>query len=340
MLLAIYTLVRLNLALEAVEISEVLFSIENIKKYFPVTGGILGRVVTWVRAVDDVSFKIYEGESLGLVGESGCGKTTLGRCILYLTEPTSGKIIYKKKDIGTFGKDDFKNYRRQTAMIFQDPFLSLHPRMTIGETIGEPYVIHGAADGKEREKHVTDWIRTVGLNPYHIYRYPHEFSGGQKQRIGIARAMALNPGFIVADEPVAALDVSVRASIINLMRDLQKKFHVTYLFISHDIAIVRQICNRIVVMYLGKAVESAEVPELFDKPLHPYTQALLSAVPIPDPEVKRTRIILKGDVPSPINPPSGCRFHPRCPSAKTICSKEEPEMLVVGKNHMVACHHY
>jgi oligopeptide/dipeptide ABC transporter ATP-binding protein len=264
----------------------------------------------------------------------------LGRCVIHLIEPTSGEIKYRGKSIKNLNNDEMKEFRRNTAIIFQDPFLSLHPRMTIGEIIGEPYVIHRTARGKDKENKVIEWLKNVGLNPYHIYRYPHQFSGGQKQRIGIARAMALNPNFIVADEPVASLDVSVRASIINLMKDLQQKYGITILFISHDIAVVRQICNRIIVMYLGKIVESANVPELFDEPLHPYTQALLSSVPIPEPDVKRERIILEGDVPTPINPPSGCRFHPRCFKRMDICSKIEPEKMEIKKNHVVCCHLY
>lgn len=300
----------------------------------------MNRTVARVSAIDDVSFKIYEGESLGLVGESGCGKTTLGRCILHLIEPTDGEIIYNNKSLKSLNKKEMKDFRRQSSIIFQDPFLSLHPRMTVGEIIGEPHVIHGTARGKEKEKKITEWLQKVGLNPYHIYRYPHQFSGGQKQRIGIARAMILNPKFVIADEPVAALDVSVRASIINLMKTFQKQYNITILFISHDIAVVRQICNRIIVMYLGKIFETAKVPELFDEPLHPYTKALLSSVPIPDPDVKKERIILEGDVPTPINPPTGCRFHPRCFERMPICSEVEPKKIEINKNHSVFCHLY
>lgn len=317
-----------------------IFEVRNVKKYFPVSGGIFGKKVADIKAIDDVSFNIREGENLGLVGESGCGKTTLGRTILDLIHPTSGAVLYKGKAITEFTDQEKKNFRRETAMIFQDPFLSLHPRMTIGEIIGEPFAIHGVASGRKREGMVVEWLRRVGLNPYHIYRYPHQFSGGQKQRIGIARAMALNPGFIVADEPVASLDVSVRASIINLMKRLQEEFKITYLFVSHDIAVVRQTCNRVIVMYLGKIAETCSVPELFDEPLHPYTQALLSSVPIPDPKLTRERIILEGDVPTPLNPPTGCRFHPRCSKRMPICSQVEPESIRVNDHHTVACHLY
>jgi len=318
--------------------SDIIFKLKGVTKYFPVTGGILGRKIADIKAVDDVTFSIQEGENLGLVGESGCGKTTLGRCILDLIPLTGGKIFYYGKNIPELSSEDYKQFRRDTAMIFQDPFLSLHPRMTIGETIGEPYEIHGVSKGKEKEKLVMQWLQRVGLNPYHVYRYPHQFSGGQKQRIGIARAMALNPKFIVADEPVASLDVSVRASIINLMKKLQNEFKITYLFVSHDIAVVRQTCNRVIVMYLGKIAETSKVPELFNNPLHPYTEALLSSVPIPDPTIKRERIILEGDVPTPLNPPTGCRFHPRCPKRMPICSKTEPEKIEISKDHSVSCH--
>jgi oligopeptide transport system ATP-binding protein len=318
--------------------SEIFFEIKEVKKYFPVTGGILSRKIADIKAVDDVNFSIKEGENLGLVGESGCGKTTLGRCILNLIPLTSGEIYYKGNNISNLSSQENREFRRETSMIFQDPFLSLHPRMTIGEIIGEPFEIHGISKGKEKEKLVMQWLQRVGLNPYHIYRYPHQFSGGQKQRIGIARAMALNPRFIVADEPVASLDVSVRASIINLMKKLQDELKITYLFVSHDIAVVRQTCNRVIVMYLGKIVETSKIPELFDNPLHPYTNALLSSVPIPDPTLNRERIILEGDVPTPLNPPKGCRFHPRCPKRMPICSKEDPEKIVINKDHTVSCH--
>jgi oligopeptide transport system ATP-binding protein len=324
--------------IEVKKMSEVFLEIKGVKKYFPVTGGILARKVADIKAVDDVNFSIKEGENLGLVGESGCGKTTLGRCILNLIPLSSGGIFYKGKNISKLSNPENKEFRRDTAMIFQDPFLSLHPRMTIGEIIGEPFEIHGVSKGKEKEKRVMQWLQRVGLDPYHIYRYPHQFSGGQKQRIGIARAMALNPRFIVCDEPVASLDVSVRASIINLMKKLQDELNITYLFVSHDIAVVRQTCNRIIVMYLGKIVETSMIPEIFDNPLHPYTKALLSSVPIPDPTLQRERIILEGDVPTPLNPPTGCRFHPRCPNRMPICSKEDPVKKEIDKDHTVSCH--
>ena len=320
------------------KMKEILLSIDEVKKYFPITGGIFNRTVASVHAVDDVSFDIYKGESLGLVGESGCGKSTLGKCILNLIDLTSGQISYAGKNISNMNKEEQKEFRIKTSMIFQDPFLSLHPRMTAGEIINEPLLIHNIGNKIEREKSIMEWVKQVGLDPYHIYRYPHQFSGGQKQRIGIARAMINKPNFIVADEAVAALDVSVRASIINLMKDLQNKFNLTFLFISHDLAVVRQMCDRVAVMYLGKLMEVANVPEIFDKQIHPYTQALLSAVPIPDPEMKKNRIVLKGDVETPINPPDGCRFVNRCPGAKEKCRKQAPIMLKVGEGHFVACH--
>jgi oligopeptide/dipeptide ABC transporter ATP-binding protein len=319
---------------------EIIFSNDKVRKYFPISGGILGRTIANVHAVEDVSIDIYKGECLGLVGESGCGKSTLGRCILNLTELTAGTIYYFGKDISKMSKEEKKDFRKETSIIFQDPFLSLHPRMTVGEIMAEPLVVHKIGDKKEREQKVVEWCKMVGLDPYHLYRYPYQFSGGQKQRIGLARAMIMNPKFIVADEPVAALDVSVKASIINLMKKLQEQFNITFLFVSHDLAVVRQISDRVAVMYLGKLVEIANVPEIFDNPIHPYTKALLSAVPIPDTKVRMDRIILKGDVEAPINPPKGCRFCNRCLYAREYCEKQEPLMVDIGNNHFVACHDY
>jgi oligopeptide transport system ATP-binding protein len=312
--------------------------------YFPVTAGIIfQRRVADVKAVDDVSFDIYRGETLGLVGESGCGKTTLGRLILLLYRPTAGSIIFDGKDLTTLKAGELRRMRRHMQMIFQDPYASLNPRMTVGNIIAEPLIIHGLAKNrKERQERVQELMRVVGLNPYYANRYPHEFSGGQRQRIGIARALAVNPAFIVADEPVSALDVSIQAQIINLMEDLQAEFGLTYLFIAHDLSVVRHISDRVAVMYLGHLMELADRQELYENPLHPYTKALLSAVPIPDPavEAKRERIILTGDVPSPLHPPSGCVFHTRCPMAIEDCKKAVPEWRNVGsadRQHWVAC---
>jgi oligopeptide/dipeptide ABC transporter ATP-binding protein len=323
---------------------DVILEVKNLKKYFPIKRGILfSRHVGDVKAVDGVSFYIRKGETLGLVGESGCGKSTVARTIIRLLDPTDGEIIFDGVDISKLPYSSLRRIRRDMQIIFQDPYSSLNPRMTVSEIIGEPLQVHKiVSSSKEREKRVQELLELVGLAPYHATRYPHEFSGGQRQRIGIARALALNPKFIVADEPTSALDVSIRSQIINLLQDLQKEFKLTYLFISHDLAVIRHICDRIAVMYLGKIVELSENEDLYTSPLHPYTQALLSAIPIPDPELaeKRKKIVLTGDVPSPVNPPSGCRFHPRCPSAMDICSKIEPELKEIKPNHFVACHLY
>ncbi|PMQ02276.1 MAG: peptide ABC transporter substrate-binding protein [Dictyoglomus sp. NZ13-RE01] len=322
----------------------ILLEVKNLKKYFPIKRGIIfSKHVGDVKAVDDVSFYIKKGETVGLVGESGCGKSTVARVIIRLLEPTDGKIIFEGQDIASIPQEDLRKLRKDMQIIFQDPYSALNPRMTVSEIIGEPLVVHKIVkNNKEKEKRVQELLELVGLAPYHANRYPHEFSGGQRQRIGIARALALNPKFIVADEPTSALDVSVRAQIINLMQDLQKEFGLTYLFISHDLSVIRHICDRILVMYLGKLVEISNNEDLYNNPLHPYTQALLSAVPIPDPEVaqRRKRVILTGDVPSPVNPPSGCRFHPRCPYAMDICSKVEPTLKEVQPGHYTACHLY
>ncbi|MCX2727102.1 dipeptide ABC transporter ATP-binding protein [Thermomicrobium sp. 4228-Ro] len=322
---------------------EVLLDVRNLKMYFPLTRGIiLQRRVGWIKAVDDISFQVYRGETLGLVGESGCGKSTTGRAILQLYKPTEGQVLFNGVDLTKIPPGEMRKMRRHMQMIFQDPYASLNPRMTVGSIIAEPMQIHNLVPKEQRNQRVQELLEVVGLNPYFANRYPHEFSGGQRQRIGIARALAANPDFIVADEPVSALDVSIQAQIINLLEELQEKFHLTYLFIAHDLSVVRHISDRVAVMYLGKIVELADRNALYDDPLHPYTKALLSAVPIPDPKIekKRERIILTGDVPSPINPPSGCRFHTRCPYAMDVCAKVEPRFVDQGGGHYVACHLY
>jgi oligopeptide/dipeptide ABC transporter ATP-binding protein len=314
-----------------------LIVVKNLKKYFPVRGGVLQRTIAWVLALDDVSFTINEGETLGLVGESGCGKTTVGRTMLRLTEPTAGSVTFNGTEIFDLKGDELKSMRRNMQIIFQDPYASLDPRLPIGESVAEGLRIHGVGDPKERYDVAIRMLKKVGLEDYHARRYPHEFSGGQRQRIGIARALALAPSFIVCDEPVSALDVSIQSQVLNILKDLQQELGLTYLFIAHNLSVVEHISNRVAVMYLGKMVELASREELFRNPLHPYTQALMSAIPIADPRVKRDRIILTGDVPSPLRPPSGCRFHPRCPVAMPHCKVEEPKFKEVSPNHFAAC---
>jgi len=314
-----------------------LVKVRDLVKYFPVRGGVLRRVIDWVQAVDGVSFTIREGETLGLVGESGCGKSTLGRTMLHLIEPTRGSVEFDGQDIFSLRKQALKSLRRYMQIIFQDPYASLNPRKPVGDSIIAGLEIHDIGTPQERREMVRDILRKVGLEEYHAHRYPHEFSGGQRQRIGIARALALRPKFIVCDEPVSALDVSIQAQVLNLLQDLQEEFGLTYLFIAHNLSVVEHISDRVAVMYLGKIVELAPRWELFEKPLHPYTQALISAIPIPKPNLERERIILEGEVPSPRNPPLGCRFHPRCPVAMDRCSEEEPDFPEVGPDHWVGC---
>lgn len=315
-----------------------MLAVKNLVKHFPVRGGILYRAVGYVHAVDDVSLEVRPGETLGLVGESGCGKTTAGRAILRLIPATSGEVFFEGKNIYDLRGNELKHLRRDMQIIFQDPYSSLDPRMPIGDIIAEGLVIHGEGSRSNRDQAVREMMELVGLRHQYARRYPHEFSGGQRQRIGIARALILRPKLVVCDEPVSALDVSIQSQILNLLRDLQQRFGLTYLFIAHNLAVVRYISDRVGVMYLGKLVELADTTEIYRRPLHPYTQALLSAIPQPNPTLKRQRIVLKGDVPSPINPPAGCRFHTRCPIAMDICRHTEPMFRDVGSDHQVACH--
>jgi len=316
---------------------ETLVEVKNLVKYFPVRAGLLQRVVNQVKAVDDVSFVVRKGETLGMVGESGCGKTTIGRTMLRLVEPTSGSVNFEGKDVFTLPPRELKVVRRDMQIIFQDPYASLDPRVPIGESVMEGLHIHKIGTPKERVEIMMTTLKKVGLEDYHARRYPHEFSGGQRQRIGIARALALRPSFIICDEPVSALDVSIQSQVLNILKDLQSEFGLTYLFIAHNLSVVEHVSNRVAVMYLGKMVELTTREELFRNPLHPYTKALMSAIPVPNPRLKRQRTILKGDVPSPLNPPKGCRFHPRCPVAIEKCSQQEPVFKEVTPDHFVAC---
>ncbi|MCX6018419.1 MAG: dipeptide ABC transporter ATP-binding protein [Chloroflexi bacterium] len=315
-----------------------LLEVTNLVKYFPIKGGLLQRTVAQVKAVDDISFSVKQGETLGLVGESGCGKTTIGRTVLRLTPATRGSVRFQGKDVFKASVSEMKAMRKDMQIIFQDPYSSLDPRMPVGESIGEGLLVHGMSDTKKRNEIVIEMLRKVGLEDYHARRYPHEFSGGQRQRIGIARALALRPKFIVCDEPVSALDVSIQSQVLNILKDLQGEFGLTYLFIAHNLSVVEHISDRVGVMYLGKMVELTDRESLFRDPLHPYTKALLSAIPIPDPTVKRERMILQGEIPSPVNPPKGCRFHPRCPFAVDRCKVEEPQFKELRPGHFAACH--
>ncbi len=318
-----------------------LLEVKSLKKYFPIKKGILQREVARVHAVDDVTISVQKGETVGLVGESGCGKSTFGRCVVRLLDPTDGDIVFEGQSIRKLGVRKLRPLRREMQIIFQDPYASLNPRKRVGSIIGDPLKVHKVGDKKQRRTRVQELLETVGLSPEHYNRFPHEFSGGQRQRIGVARALALRPKLIVADEPVSALDVSIQSQILNLLDDLQNEFDLTYIFIAHDLGVVRHVSDRIAVMYLGKLVELSPAEELYERPIMPYTEALLSAVPIPDPDLsaQRERIVLQGDVPSPIDPPSGCRFHPRCRYMTDICVKVEPPLVHYGNGHLAACHH-
>lgn len=320
--------------------SKVLLKVENLKKYFPIRHGMFARHVGDVKAVDDVSFELYEGETLGIVGESGCGKSTTGRAIMRLHEPTEGNVLFDGVELTKLNDEQMRKVRREIQMVFQDPYASLNPRHTVEKILEEPLIVHGIGNAKERQKKVHEYLEIVGLSSYHAKRYPHQFSGGQRQRIGIARALMTNPKLIIADEPVSALDVSIQAQVLNLMQKLQEDLKLTYIFIAHDLGVVRHISDRVGVMYLGRLVEIAGSELLYNEPLHPYTQALLSAVPIPDPQFEREQLLLTGDIPSPSNPPTGCTFHTRCPHAMEKCKQVIPMLQQVKTGHSVACHLY
>jgi oligopeptide transport system ATP-binding protein len=320
--------------------TEVLLKVDGLKKYFPITGGILGKQTGAVKAVDDISFWVNKGETLGLVGESGCGKSTTGRMLMRLIDPTEGQVVFEGKDLVTLSDNDMRKARKDMQMVFQDPFASLNPRHTVEKILEEPLIVHGIGTKKERKQKVKEMLEVVGLSSYHAKRYPHQFSGGQRQRIGIARALMTRPKLIIADEPVSALDVSIQSQVLNLLEDLQEEFQLTYIFIAHDLGVVRHISDRVGVMYLGRLVEITEADKLYEKPLHPYTRALLSAVPIPDPDVKREQELLTGDIPSPANPPQGCAFHTRCKECMDICKTDRPVLKEIEPGHFAACHLY
>jgi len=320
--------------------AEVLLKVDNLKKYFPITGGVLGKQTGSVKAVDDISFWVNKGETLGLVGESGCGKSTTGRMLMRLTDPTEGQVVFEGKDLVTLSDSDMRKTRKDMQMVFQDPFASLNPRHTVEKILEEPLIVHGIGTKQERKKMVKEMLEVVGLSSYHAKRYPHQFSGGQRQRIGIARALMTRPKLIIADEPVSALDVSIQSQVLNLLEDLQKEFQLTYIFIAHDLGVVKHISDRVGVMYLGRLVEITDADKLYEKPLHPYTKALLAAVPIPDPEVKRERELLTGDIPNPANPPKGCAFHTRCKECMEVCKTDRPELREIEPGHFAACHLY
>ncbi|WP_449539088.1 ABC transporter ATP-binding protein [Ferdinandcohnia sp. Marseille-Q9671] len=320
--------------------TEPLLQVSNLKKYFPIKGGVLGKKIGEVKAVDGLSFLVKKGETLGIVGESGCGKSTTGRLILRLLEPTDGKVLFNNKEITSLSNSEMRKLRREMQIIFQDPYASLNPRQTVEKILEEPLIVHGIGDREDRKRRVREMLEVVGLSSYHAKRYPHQFSGGQRQRIGIAKALMTNPSLIIADEPVSALDVSIQSQVLNLMEDLQKKYGLTYIFIAHDLGVVRHISDRVGVMYLGRIIELTDSEKLYKKPLHPYTQTLLDAVPIPDPDYKKESIEISGEIPSPSNPPAGCAFHTRCRSCMEICKTTRPEFQEVEEGHYVACHLY